>query len=133
MLARIAPAGLVVWVASKPRSSRPGSSRPPDRRVRASSSAAWLHAGSVLCALVMRASAPSASACGGTAGEKPKWAAQAASTTSGTPAACAAAAWAAMSERVPVYDGSPSTTPHAPGCAASAASTAATGTARATR
>ena len=46
VLARIAPAGLVVAVASTPASRRAGSSR----SVRASTRAAWLHAGNI-CAL----------------------------------------------------------------------------------
>ena len=51
-LARMAPAALVDWDASNPRSRRSGSSSPPAREVRASSIAAWLQAGRVLCALV---------------------------------------------------------------------------------
>ena len=54
VLARMAPAGLVVAVASTPASSRAGSIR----SVRASTNAAWLQAGSVLWALVTIASAP---------------------------------------------------------------------------
>ncbi len=85
MLARIAPAGLVVAVASTPASRRAGSIR----SVRASTRAAWLQAGSVLCALVTIASAPTCSGCGGRSGWKPKCAAHAASTISGTWCACA--------------------------------------------
>ena len=68
MLAVIAPAGLVVWVASKARSSRARSSS----WVRANTSAPWVAAGSVLCALVTIASAPAAIACGGRSGWKPR-------------------------------------------------------------
>ena len=75
------PAGLVVCVASTPASSRAGSMR----SVRARTSAAWLHAGSVLWALTTIASAPSCRACRGSAGWKPKCAAQAASTTKRDP------------------------------------------------
>ena len=64
MLAMIDPAGLVVWVASKARSSRATSSR----SVLASTSAPWVYAGSVLCALVTMASAPAAIACRGRSG-----------------------------------------------------------------
>ncbi len=91
------PAGLVVWVASNARFSRASSSR----SVLASSSAPWVYAGSVLCALVTMASAPAAMACGGRSGWKPRYAAQAASTISGTPASCAARAWPARSPVVP--------------------------------
>ena len=129
MLARIAPAGLVVAVASTARSSRPASSNPPDAVVRASTTAACDTAGRVLCALITIASAPAARACGGSAGCRPKWAPHAASTTSGTPAACAAAARPRTSPVVPTYEGSPTTTATAPGCRVSASSTASTGTA----
>ena len=102
MLAMIAPAGLVVCVASNARFSRSPSSRPwPAWLVRASTSAPWVYAGSALCALVTMPSAPAASACGGRSGWKPRCAAQAASTSSGTPARCAAAACPARSPVVP--------------------------------
>ena len=84
MLARIAPAGLVVWVASTARSRRSASSR----SVRASTRAAWENAGRVLWALVTSASAPCASACLGRSGWKPKCPAHAASTTRGTSCSC---------------------------------------------
>jgi hypothetical protein len=54
----IDPAGLVVWVASNARFSRAASRR----SVLASTSAPWVYAGSVLCALVTIASAPAAMA-----------------------------------------------------------------------
>jgi hypothetical protein len=126
VLARTAPAGLVVAVASTPASSLAGSSRP----VRARTRAAWLHAGSVLCALTTMASAPSSSACGGRSGWKPKCAAHAASTTRGTPCSCAAAANPATSPTVPTYDGSPTKTARASGFSASAARTDAGATPR---
>ncbi len=97
MLAMIDPVGLVVCVASNARSSRAGSSR----CVLASTSAPCVYAGSALCALVTIASAPAAIACGGRSGWKPRWAAQAASTISGTPAPCATAAWPDRSLIVP--------------------------------
>ena len=68
MLARIEPVGLVVWVASKARFSRATSRN----SVLASSSAPWVYAGSVLCALVTSPSAPAAIACGGRSGWKPR-------------------------------------------------------------
>ena len=82
-LARIAPDGEVVAVASMARSSRSGASR----SVRASTTAPWFRAGKVLCALVTTASAPAANGCGGRSGWLPRWAPHAASTSSGTPAA----------------------------------------------
>ena len=61
------------------------------RSVRARTSAAWLHAGSVLWALVdHHVGAELRARARGRAGWKPKCAAQAASTTSGTSCACAA-------------------------------------------
>ena len=68
MLAAIAPAGLVVWVASKARSSLARSRS----WVRASTSALCVLAGSVLCALVTIASAPAVIACGGRPGWNPR-------------------------------------------------------------
>ena len=97
MLAMMDPVGLVVCVASNALSSRAASSR----SVRASTSAPWVYAGSALCALVTIASAPAAIACGGSSGWKPRCAAQAASTISGTPASCATAACPARSLIVP--------------------------------
>ena len=121
MLARIAPDGLVVAVASTPASKRAR----PIRPLRASTSAPCDHAGSALWALVTSASAPAASACGGSDGWNPRCAPHAASTTRGMPCACATAASAPTSPTVPTYEGSPTNTARASGAVASAASRAA--------
>ena len=97
MLARIAPDGLVVAVASMPASNRARLIR----RVRASTMAPCENAGSALWALVTTASAPAAIACGGSAGWKPRCAPHAASTTSGMPCRCATVARLATSPTVP--------------------------------
>ena len=59
------------WSCGSPRRRARAGAR-SSRSVRASTSAAWVYAGSALCALVTSASAPAASACGGRAGWKPE-------------------------------------------------------------
>ena len=124
-VARIAAAGLVVSSSSKDSSSRARSSDSP----RASRYAPCVKAVSVLCAEVTIASAPSASACGGSDGWNPRCAPQAWSTTSGMPLARVAAEIAGMSERTPTYDGSTRNTARASGARSSASSILAAGTA----
>ncbi len=97
MLARMAPDGLVVAVASTAASNRAR----PMRRVRAKTRAPCDQAGRALWALVTSASAPAARACGGSAGWNPRWAPHAASTTSGMPCRCATVASAPTSPTVP--------------------------------
>ena len=119
MLARTAPEGLVVAVASTDAANRAGSIR----SVLARTIAPWLSAVSALWALITKASAPAASACGGRSGWKPKCPAQAASTTSGTPCRWAVAARAPVSPYVPTYCGSVTRTATADGASASAPAT----------
>ncbi len=97
MLARIAPDGLVVCVASNARWSRSASIRSVLARTRD----AWLKAGSILCALVTIASAPAWRAWRGYPAAKPRWAPHAWSTTTGMPCSWAAHVMAGRSESVP--------------------------------
>ena len=90
--------GLVVSSRSNAAASRPRSMKPLSR---ASRSAPGVSEGSVLCVLSAIASAPSASAFGGTMLPKPKCAAQAWSQMSAAPRSWQAAAIAGRSESTP--------------------------------
>ncbi len=90
--------GLVVSRMSKAADSRPRSMRPVSR---ASRSAPGVSDGSVLCVLRAIASAPSASAFGGTMLPKPKCAAQAWSQIRAAPRSWQAAAIAGRSDSTP--------------------------------
>ena len=93
----IAALGLVVCSSSKHSSSRARSIRSPRARM----IEPWVNAVRFLCVEVTMPSAPRAIACAGRSGWKPRWAPQAWSTISGTPAAWLSAAIASMSESPP--------------------------------